>query len=298
MRRSNRLILLIGVFLAAVVFILILSGIPGGGGGTGGGATPSPAPQKTVVAATNIPLGAKIVAAMLTVQTIDAAGRDANAFSDPSLVVDKIAFTEMTPGHQITLADVTPPSATLGLTHVDVPPGKRAIAVQVDQVSGVGTVIRKGDFVDAILLIDFPTTQIDQTTGAITVVQGIDSHSVKLLLQSMQVLGTLLPPVAPAASGAPQGEPGTTLNGQQEIVILAVDPQQAEVLRFAQTGTPPAPITLILRSPKDFVLPDGYTATTPPDVVTTGIVLKTLIDNYGVLTPRIVEAILPSPTPR
>ena len=53
----------------------------------------------------------------------------------------------------------------------------------------------------------------------------------------MQVLGTLLPPVAaPSAAShprAPSAAPGTALNpDQQELVILAVTAQQAEVFRY------------------------------------------------------------------
>ena len=43
-------------------------------------------------------------------------------------------------------------------------------------------------------------------------------------------------------------------------------------------------MTLLLRSSKDFVGPDGQPSF-PPDTVTTGIVLKLLIDQYGVLPP-------------
>ena len=35
--------------------------------------------------------------------------------------------------------------------NVQTPAGQRAIAVRVDQISGVGTVIKTGDYVDAIM---------------------------------------------------------------------------------------------------------------------------------------------------
>jgi hypothetical protein len=51
-------------------------------------------------------------------------------------------------------------------------------------------------------------------------------------------------------------------------------------------------ITLALRSPKDFKDADGNPVVPPPDP-TTGIILKTLVDEYGVLPPEIIETVLP-----
>jgi len=48
----------------------------------------------------------------------------------------------------------------------------------------------------------------------------------------------------------------------------------------------------VLRSPKDFIDDAGNTTEPPPDP-TSGIILKTLVDEYGVLPPQVVEAILP-----
>ena len=119
----------------------------------------------------------------------------------------------------------------------------------------------------------------------------------------MQVLGTLLPPVAPPpanADGTPAASsaPGTVLNEQQEIVILAVTAQQAEVIRYAQQmANPLLTLSLVLRSTDDFI--DPLTGEPVPPVLaeTTGITLQSLIDTYGVLPPMIVTPILPSLSP-
>ena len=78
------------------------------------------------------------------------------------------------------------------------------------------------------------------------------------------------------------------LTGQQMIVILAVTAQQAEVIKYAQVNAADnadTPISLILRAPAD--------ASAPPDK-TSGIVLKTLLDQYGVLPPVLLEGTLPT----
>jgi hypothetical protein len=35
----------------------------------------------------------------------------------------------------------------------------------------------------------------------------------------------------------------------------------------------------------------------PVDEITTGVILKTLIDTYGVITPQLIEFIVPTPAP-
>ncbi len=176
----------------------------------------------------------------------------------------------------------------------------RAITVQVDQVTGVGTVIKTGDYVDMVVGIradKFPVITTNPVDDTFTVVSGINGTSVKLLLQGMQVLGTLLPPPPAQAQGQEgqpaHGETGTALTGQQEIVALSVDAQQAEVIKFAQMD---GEITLILRSGDDFIDPATGQPIDPPPLPdpTTGIILKSLVDRYGVLPPELIETVLPA----
>lgn len=293
MKRSNRLILLIGVLLAAVAFVGVI--LLGGGGGPGGqpGASVAPTTLPTVYAKTDIPLGARITAAMLELKELPITERSAAAFESTGLLIGKIARNDVKKGAQLTSDDIN--AGRTGITSINVPPGLVGVSVQVDQVSGVGTLINRGDYVDLVAGFEFSVTQFDPDTETVTVLEGIDGTSVKVLLQSLLVVGTLLPPPPTEANTdqTPGADTGTVLNGQQEIVILAVTPQQLEVIKFAQLD---GNITLALRSPDDFVDANGDRIV-PVDVVTTGIVLKSLIDDYGVLTPLIVEAILPTPAP-
>jgi Flp pilus assembly protein CpaB len=178
-------------------------------------------------------------------------------------------------------------------------PTRRAMAVQVDQVTGVGTVIRTGDYVDMVVGFTadkFPVVTLNPDDNTVTLVAGINATSVKLLLQGMQVLCTLLPPPttapAPAEGGQQpqQGETGTALNQQQEIVILEVSAQQSEVIKFGQMD---GNITLTLRSPTEFRDPNGQPISAPP-AETTGVTLKLLVDEYNVLIPQLVETVLPA----
>lgn len=294
LKRSNRLVLLIGVFLAVVAFVGIALTLNGGGGNTPQ-ATPA-TKLPTVIAAQDIPLGAVVTKEMLTVADRDIDGqRKTTAFQNAELVIGKIARRPIGNGAQLEAADFV---TTGGLTQIDVPPGMRAYAVQVDQVSGVGTIIRAGDYVDMVVGLTgdrFPVVEVNPDDDTITVVAGLNGTSVKLLIEGMQVLGTALPAPAAAAAADPNapaasGEPETTLTGNQELVILAVSAQQAEIIKFAQMD---GSITLALRSPKDFVDENGQPVVNLP-AGTTGVILKTLVDGYGVIRPELVEAILPT----
>jgi pilus assembly protein CpaB len=293
LKRSNRLVLLIGIFLAIVAFVGIILISQGQGGGDGQIREPEELP--TVVAAADIPLGTAIQANQVRTQTLAVDARAADAFQDPSQVIGQIARQPVTTGQQITNAVLQGGSDPGTVTTINCPATFRCMAVQVDQVTGVGTLIKTGDYVDMVVgftgekfpVIAFTDQPVPQ------VLPGINPTSVKLLLQGMQVLGTLLPPPPEQTGGEeqPEQEPGTALNEQQEIVILAVTPQQAEVIKFAQLD---GSVSLILRSADDFVDPTTNTPIVPVPDATTGIILKTLVDSYGVLPPELVETVLPA----
>ncbi len=300
MKRSNRLVLLVGVFLAIVAFVGILLISQGGGTQVDPNAPPTELP--TVVATQDIPLGTAIRLDQVRVEVKPITGRDTDAFGDTSQVVGKIVRQPVVTGAAITAKTLSGGQQGQVLD-IECPQTMRCISVQVDQVTGVGTVIKTGDYVDMILALQadkFPVITTDEETNTFSVLAGLNSTSVKMILQGMQVLGTLLPPPtaatapAPAASGAPPAQPGTALTGQQEIVILAVTPQQAEIIKFVQLDSPL--FSLVLRSPKDFIDPETnlpFENGPIPDA-TTGVILKTLVDNYGVLPPELIEAILPA----
>lgn len=290
MKRSNRLVLLVGVFLAVVAFVGILVLV------RTDNTTPTvPTTGFAVVATVDIPLSGKIKLSDVTKKEFPLDAISSGAFADPSQVVGQIARQAVSAGAQIT-ADTLSGGLQGSLGHPVVPAGLRAIAVQVDQVTGVGTVIQTGDYVDLIAGLTgdkFPVITVNPADDTLTAVGGLNSTSVKVLLQGMQVLGTLLPPAAQTAAtgdgtdpAANPSQPGTALNGQQQIVILAVDAQQAEVIKFAQLDSS---ITLVLRSPDDFLDPN----VPPLPNTTTGVNLKTLVDRFGVIPPEVVETVTP-----
>ena len=231
-------------------------------------------------------------------------------------MIGQIVRQPVAKGAQITSA-ILGTNTTGTVTNVTTPAGLRSIAVQVDQITGVGTAIKTGDFVDMIVGLtgaEFPIVGTTPGTPGVAIVPGLTTtNSAKVLLQGLQVVGTILPQ-ATTTEGAPAPSPsgGTSsggtpiaLNGRSEIVILAGSAQQVEAIKFAQMSEPnPTAITLVLRSPDDFIDPTTGAALAPADVKTTGVILKTLVDTYGVLPPDFIVskgvvpgAAAPSPAP-
>ena len=297
MKRSNRLVLLVGVFLAVIAFVGIALLL---GQGSKTPETVVETERPTVIATKDIPLGVTVTADMLKVENrkIDTE-RKPSAFSSAELVIGQVARRPITTGAQLEAADFD--TSGTGITRLEVPPGLRAMSVQVDQVSGVGTVINTGDYVDVLVGFTgdkFPVVTLNPDDNSITAVAGLNGTSVKLLIEGIQVLGRQLPPPTQAqgAQGGAQASPGanagneTSLNGQQEIVILGLTPTQTEIVKFAQLD---GSVSLVLRSTKDFVDEQGNAIPAVPSG-SEGITLKKLTDTFAVPIPELVEAILPA----
>jgi flagella basal body P-ring formation protein FlgA len=91
LKRSNRLVLLIGILLAVVAFggvIFLFNQKPAP-------TTSAPTELPTVYARQNIPLGTVITADMVETRNQQIAVRDANAFGDVGQVVGKTVRAEI-----------------------------------------------------------------------------------------------------------------------------------------------------------------------------------------------------------
>ena len=314
MKRSNRLVLLVGVFLAVIAFVGVIILSQGGPGETGEPETPTVA--SVVVATQDIPLGTVIDGTMVETTEVDIDGAETDAYVDASQVIGQIARQEVLAGGQITARTTSGGTGTVA--NLRVPAGMRAMTVEVDEVTGVGTIIQPGDYVDMVVRI-----KINPEPGVAP--DNVWDTSSKIVLQGMQVLGVQLPPVTPAAEGEQAADPGTGISGRHELVTLAVTAAQVEVIKWVQNpdinpGWPTADpsISLVLRSPEDFIdedgnprLPESPCVTAPIPTAapgspapspspgqseyrgcetTDGVVLSGLIQSYGVLYPTLENA--------
>jgi len=98
------------------------------------------------------------------------------AFSNKADVFNTYALVPIKAGEQITAPRVTFPGARTGLSQ-QISIGKRALSIQVDQSSAVSKLIRPGDRVDVIALINYAGGKMEQM-------------KVKTVLQDVPVLAT------------------------------------------------------------------------------------------------------------
>jgi Flp pilus assembly protein CpaB len=322
LKRSNRLVLLIGALLAVVAFVGVVLLLGSQNSGTTVSASPTPpTTAQVVVAKVDIPIGTTVTADTVDLETVPIAAANIAGDTIPAvgLAIGQVVRHPITAGAIVRFGNFVDNGTTSNVTD-NLPAGLRAIAVQVDQITGVGTLVHTGDNVDVIISLLVQPVAIPsagaRTSGPLPSIA--PQTTVKLIIQNAKVVGTLLPPppaaAAPAANAGAQpvaspsaqpvaSQPTTSLSGQQEIVILAVTADQAEVIRFSQLNDQAGSavdrgqtsIAVVLRSPKDAIAVDpsgvpipGASAVVPPLEKTDGAILKILIDKYGVLPPDIL----------
>jgi Flp pilus assembly protein CpaB len=303
-KRSNRLLILVGVFLAVVAAIGVI--VVGGGGGntTGAKGTPTPTAEPTVyvvIAKTDMALGDKITLDTVDVEKMTVSQRDNlghETFSDPAQVVGKIAGGAITKGSVLFVGTsfLQPGTVVKGQDIASaIAPGKVAVSMEIDQVNGVGTLVVPGDHVDIILSVWVDQLKITTTTASSkwnVELPGATQVTTKMVIQNGKILATLLPPPVPVlgtdqttgGSPAPLANPTAevvTNTGTHMIVVVEVQPDEAEIIRWAQREEKLDPqnyitLGLALRSDKD---------NEAPKVTTPGITFKQLVTIYGVLPP-------------
>ncbi len=291
MKRSSRLILILGILLAVAAFggVLFLSSNL-----SGQNTPPPPTTTKVVVAATDIPLGTTVVPTILATKEIAITDSPPDGFGDPSSITGRVVRRDIRTGEILRSSDFASGATARGDDVLRaLKSGLRAMAIRVDQATGVGTIIQPGDRVD--IIVGFKVTSLlpgKEAGDPPFEMPGGPQLTVKNVIQNVEVLATLVgvpegqtgqtaaPTPAPDGStGSTPQSPGVGLTGQEQIVIVAVTPEQAEVIKFAQVRAMDAPeltVSLVLRSPADRELPPDKTG---------GITLNTLIEKYGVLPP-------------
>lgn len=178
--------------------------------------------QPVVVATSDIPMGSHLEAKLVAVRDWPKGGVPHGAVSEPQEVLGRIVKAEIARDEPILDDRLFPRDLTgaPGIMSVMVPPGKRAMAVGVNEVIGVSGFILPKDRVDVI------ATKTDQAT-----------KSTETILQNIEVL----------AVGKRLEQVGKE-NIEVPTVTLAVTPQEAERLALAlQEGK----IHIALRSVMD-----------------------------------------------
>jgi pilus assembly protein CpaB len=197
---------------------------------------------QVVVAAANIPPGTSLTAEQLRTVMWPKASLPAGSANDPVLLQGRMTVTDLVAGEPILEARLAPKDVTTGAMTFLIPPGKRAITVGVDQVSGVSGFVLPNSYVDVI-----------------TTTQPVKGQKIsRTVLQNMRVLA--VGQIIDQKEGKPVPVP---------TVTLAVTPDEAERLAMASSEGRPQ---LVLRKfgDQEEVQTQGITVTKlllPPGMI-------------------------------
>jgi Flp pilus assembly protein CpaB len=288
-KRSNRLVIFVGVLLAILAFvgIVILLSNPSG---------PSQQQQPTkvtvLIAKDEIKIGDPVTPDKVDEQQVDPQNATPTALGAKSRVAGQPSLFDIPAGSQVTLEAI---GGGLGPNNIgaQLKPGEKAVAFQVDRVTGLDFLVRAGDHVDIVLsqritvlqptadTISKPASQ--QRFEAIT---GLDAvRTVKTVLQNKRVLYVSQSRQAAQAAAA-SASPGA--GGQQQqtpaaienvIIVFAGTDKDAEVIKFAQNEVSEVgSLTAVLRNTQDTA-----------EERTTGITIDRLVTQYGLAIPNIIK---------
>jgi Flp pilus assembly protein CpaB len=297
-KRSNRLVILVGVLLAVLAFvgIVILLNRPDTG------PTAEPTTRTVLVATEDIDIGEEVTPAKVATDEVEPGAVVGTRLSATSQVSGQRALYAIPAGSQLPSEAIgLGPDPTVCIT-CQLLPGEKAIAFQVDRVTGLDFLVTAGDHVDIVLsqaVAPVQETQesIDAREGnpdlvpRFEAVPGLSNvRTVKTILTDMRVLYVSATRIqtGPQPTPAPGQEQAPPPQIDTVVIVVAGSDQDAELIKFAQNDVNElGPLTAILRRAAD--AEEGV-----PEEATTGITLQILIEQYAVPVPNIVP--LPAPT--
>jgi Flp pilus assembly protein CpaB len=288
-KRSNRLVILVGVLLAVLAFVGIVILL-------NQGTTPGQAETlktKVLVAKQAIDIGTPVTPDMVEVKEVEPSDVSGTALGDPSQVGGRPALVAVPAGSQ-----VSKETFGVGNTLIDISgqlkSGEKAVTLQLDRTTGVDFLVKPGDIIDVVLAEDVqvlqPTADSTDQNPRFEPVPGLNNaRTVKTILQQKRVLyvsqnraqqSAATP--SPGAENAPPQQFTETV-----IIVFAGTDQDAELVKFAQRDqSEQGALTVTIRATADTANED-----------TKGLTIDRLVSDFGLPVPGIVEQVGPSTAP-
>jgi Flp pilus assembly protein CpaB len=300
-KRSNRLVILVGVLLAVLAFvgIVILLNRPDD-------QEPTADTVLVTVAIADIAIGDPVTPDLAETREVPADAVEQTRIGDTSLLTGTPALVPMVAGEQITLEKAGKLGGPRG-PEPQLEPGEKAIAFQVDRVTGLDFLLVPGDHIDIVIAQD--VTPIQQTADSVAeqednadaparyeAVTGLSNvRTVKTIIQDRRVLYVsqtrATTPVTGTPSASASAAPAQPAQIDSVIIIFAGSDQDAELIKFAQRDLGEVgALSAVLRRTED-------TAEGVEDPATTGITLNLLVEEYGVPIPDIIVLATQAPRP-
>lgn len=290
MKRSNRLVILVGVLLAVLAFVGIVI-LLNQDRGPGPGGEPT-ATVNVLVARDNIAIGDSVTPDLVEVQAVAPDEVVGTRISSTSQVSGQRALFDIPAGSQVSQEAIGLGQAGTVCIECQLNPGEKAVAFQVDRVTGLDFLLQPGDQIDVViseqLQVLQPTVEsVNDPAGPqrFETIPGLENaRTVKTILQNKRVLyvsATRIRSDAVQATPSPgqQGQPAQQAQQIENVIIVfAGTDQDAEVIKFAQNDlTELGSLTAILRSTDDTEVE-----------ATTGITIDLLVEEYAIPIPNII----------
>jgi Flp pilus assembly protein CpaB len=200
-KRSIWIIVLLALIVVAVVYAVLVSTIK---------------PVAVVVARQDMNAGTQLTADLVEVRDLPAGGVPKGTFSSPAEVTGKVLVVARVAGDPITSYVVGDSNAASGIPAM-LDPNTVAIAVRVDQATGLAGVLRPGQLVTVIGIID-PASILQGQTSSIS--QG-PSPETAPTLSSAELMGISTATPSPTATPAPPPSAAAriTLTGLKVLIV-------------------------------------------------------------------------------
>ncbi len=248
---SSRTGLLVAGILALIAGVLVFAAVNSGSDSGNGVRNASGGAETTVVTAKqDIPARTEIKADMLELTKVPSNALLAGAFSSSDLVQGRIARIPIYKGEQLVQDKLAADKTDLGLSYI-VPEGTRAMGVKVDKVIGAGGLIRPGDRVDLVAVVDVKYTDVITNkefteTRSFTLAQDIAVLAVEQKLENQPPASVSKDAKSTADQNAlveqPEAQPDST------VVTLALLPDTVQKVLLAEEK---GKIRLTVRAPGD-----------------------------------------------
>jgi pilus assembly protein CpaB len=199
-----------------------------------------------------------------------------DAISEPELAVGQVAAVPIKKDEQILQTKLLSPGVDTGLS-MEVSPGKRALALPVDDMRGVTRLVRPGDRIDIIAALDYG--------------KGTDAHrEVRTILQDVVILATGVNVVNKVPRRFELDTNGKTVNrinlsASVNFSTITIEAKPDEVQQLVYIlATSPGSLFTVLRHPNDR-LQAPTRATTIEDVLGKPSILRVPAATASMTTP-------------
>ena len=291
MKRSNRLIILVGVLLAVLAFVAIVILL----NQRGEAAAPEDVTATVLVATQDIAIGDPVTPDAVEEQQIDPEAVQGTPLTSSTAVSGQPALFPIPTGSQVTAEAIGIGSTVTTNIAALLEPGEKAISFQVDRVTGLDFLVKPGDYIDIVVAGTVDVVQETADSAAnpdenaaprFEAVAGLeDQRTVKAILQDKRVLyvsstRAIAPePVDADNDGVADPEQPEQAVVDSVIIVFAGTAQDAELVKFAQRDLGEVGfLSAIVRHVDDDAIEE-----------TIGITFDQLVSEYGVRIPDIVQ---------